>query len=154
MPVNPSWLVALGICVAAALPQNLPPLSRRLFMSVPGTLICLGVIAWLISGPSPVLGIALILLWGAISIIPGYEPFVVLQKSRVQKGKQWLSESILQEDPPDAIQEKTETGYMIHDKVVNPARWGSETAMDEHPAGIQERTVPRIPEVDDNNTRH
>ena len=154
MPVNPSWLVAAGICVGAALPQNIPAAFRRFIVHPIGAVALFIVAGWLMSGPSPVLAVSLLLLFGSVSLIRT-EPFqaVILNKDKIaDKGQRWLSEEILHEEP-EGIQERTEEPQLLLNRVTPDEQhpWESETTLNEHTSAIQERPISAPIEYDESN---
>jgi len=165
MPVNPSWVVAAGLAVAAALPHNLPIWLRKSLLSMPGTIVLFSVATWLIAtSSSPVLAVALLLLWGSVSLLPLNEGFqaTVLNKNRIgtdaNKVHRWFSEETLNEEP-EGIQERTEESQLTLNRVEpdESAEWTSEHVLQgSAPAAIQERPSMRPPEYDEssNSVRH
>jgi len=158
MPVNPSWLIAGGICVLAALPKNIHPVGCNIILHPIGALILLCISAWLISGPSPVLGVSLILLLGSVALAvaggsgfmkstEGFKGSEVLRKSEVKSNKRWFAESCLDEIPEE-IQQRTEEPQFLVDRVTQSGSWEAERALDEKPMIIEDTPVARPPEYD------
>jgi len=164
MPANPSWLVATGVCIVAAMPQNIPSSVRRVLIHPVGAFALIMLTVWLLMGPSPILAVSLLLLFGSVSLLridSRLEPFMtpVLNKDIVgtKEKRRWLSEEILQEEP-DAIQERTEEPPLRYNQVTDNEEhpWESETTLNEHTVAIQERPVSTPPEYDEssNSLRH
>jgi hypothetical protein len=152
IPVEPSWLVAAGLAILAALPQQVPKAAATAFRTWLGAAAWLAVAIW-VGLRKPVLGIAMGLLLVAVRLAPTTaEPFTapILNKDRVhsRERQRWLSEEVLSEDP-HGIQERTENPGLLYDKVSAEERaagWHSEKVLGEHPEAIQERPVPSMPE--------
>ena len=146
IPVEPSWLVSVGIIILAVLPHQLPrSLTRGLQTNLGGILFAAAslYIFWL----KPVLGTSLLLLLAAIRSATYLEGFVAtptITKDPVEKRQKWLVEEVMDEDP-SGIQERTEGPGILYDAVKQNHRWGSEEALDEHPEGIQDRPIGSSP---------
>jgi len=148
IPVEPSWLVSVGIVVLAVLPHQIPRgITRGLQSNLGGLLFAAG--ALFIFWHKPVLGTALLLLLAAIrsaSYLEGFVATPTITKDPVAKPnpKKWLVEDVLDEDP-SGIQQRTDGPGILYDAVKQNHRWGSEEALDEHPEGIQDRPVGSSP---------
>lgn len=145
IPVAPSWLVASGIVLLAAMPHKVPFTFRSMVATPLGSIVLLGLSAWLWT-LKPVLGIALALLTASIYIRSRNEGFLaapVLIKDRVRKdGTRWVGEEILSEDP-HTIQERTEEPNLLVDEVSGEESrpWFAESSLGETSEAIQERPV-------------
>jgi len=146
IPVEPSWLVSVGIVILAVLPHQLPrSMTRGLQSNLGGILFAAG--SLFIFWKKPVLGTALILLLASIrsaNYLEGFMATPTITKDPVTKPKKWFVEEIMDEDP-HGIQERTDGPGILYDAVKQDQRWGSEEALDEHPEGIQDRPVGSSP---------
>ncbi len=148
IPVEPSWLVAIGLVLLAVLPHQIPPTLRRLLSHPIGAILLLLVAAAIgVWYKKPVLGAALLLLVAAVQIRDRTHPregfaAPILVKDRRPKGSvDWFVEDTLGEDP-HGIQERTEEGGFLYDEVEGPSRpWFVESTLNERPLAVQERTV-------------
>ncbi len=159
-PVEPSWIVAIGLILLAVLPHQIPRMGRSILRHPAGAL-AFAVIAAFVAYNVPVLGAALFLFLAAVLLAaaPTTEYFapMVLNKEEVdtkQKRQRWLNEEILSE-LPDAIQEKSDSTYLNYDKVTEQesGQWAAEDMLDEHPVGIQDRTISTDPDYDTSSSR-
>jgi len=159
-PVEPSWIIAIGLILLAVLPHQIPRIGRTILQHPAGAL-AFAVIAAFVAYKVPVLGAAMFLFLAAVLLAtaPSTEYFspMVLNKEEVdkkEKKQRWLNEEILSE-LPDAIQEKSDSTYLNFDKVTEQesGRWTSEDILDEHPVGIQDRTISTDPEYDTSSSR-
>jgi len=148
-PMEPSWLVAVGLALLAVLPHQLPRPVRVFLQHPAGAALLLAVAAAVgIWYKKPVLGIAILLLVAAIQIrtrafpTEGFAAPILVKDKIAQKEKsRWFVEETLNEDP-HGIQEHTDEGGLLYDEVQHPAKpWFVENSLGEHPAAIQERTV-------------
>jgi hypothetical protein len=148
IPVEPSWLVAIGLILLAVLPHQIPPLPLRILRHPLGAalllLVAAAIGAWY---KKPVLGIALLLLVAAVQIRARAHPregfaAPILVKDRSPKNHaNWFVEDTLGEDP-HGTQERTEDGGFLYDEVEGPSRpWFVESSLNERPVAVQERTV-------------
>lgn len=146
IPVEPSWIVAVGLVLLAALPHQIPAAGRRLLEHPVGALLfaALAAIVW---SYHPVLGTAMLLLVAALRLRKKspVEEFSapILIKDRVSpKRQRWLQEEVMMEDP-HVIQERTQESGFILDRVSEDEAkpWFVESTMEETPIAIQERPV-------------
>lgn len=159
-PVEPSWIVAIGLILLAVLPHQIPRIGRSILRHPAGAL-AFAVIAAFVAYKVPVLGAAMFIFLAAVllAVPAAAENFVpmVLNKEEVdknQKKQRWLNEEILSE-LPDAIQEKSDSTYLNYDRVTEQeaGQWAAEDILDEHPIGIQDRTISTDPDYDTNSSR-
>jgi len=160
-PVEPSWILAVGLILLAVLPHQIPRMGRRVLQHPMGALVFAGLAAYIYT-KVPVLGVAMFILLAGLLLaswtsIENFAP-MTLNKETVQKKdkKRWLNEEILSE-LPDAIQEKTENTHLNYDEVTDQesAPWSVEDMLGEHPVGIQDRTINTDFDYDDSgSTRH
>jgi len=156
-PVEPSWIVSIGLVLLAVLPHQIPVSGRRFLQHPIGSMLFAAVsaaVAW----KKPSLGMAmLILLAGAVLSTAPVEHFgaMVLNKDRIQKQQnqqkhRWYEEEVLSEDP-HGIQERTENPILNYDEVTDQEAepWFGERTLDEQPEAIQEKPVGSVPEYDD-----
>lgn len=151
-PVAPSWIVAGGLVVLAAMPHKLPPHFRAFVRQPLGFLLAAAAVAWLFMKHS-VLGVACAMLILSVAIHRAVEGFVnppILIKDIVQKPPQkqqrWYEEAVMSEEPA-MIQDRTEESTFLHDEVSPDERavaWYDEEALNQSPLAIQERGVPDI----------
>ena len=154
-PVEPSWIVSMGLITLAVLPHQIPESGRRTLEHPIGSLLFAALSVWVV-WKKPVLGAAmLIFLTGVVlhAHPATKEPFaaIKLSKDHVQKpARRWLGEEILSEDP-HAIQERTENPTLNYDKVTDQEseQWHDERVLDEHPYAIQDKAVGTVPEYDE-----
>jgi hypothetical protein len=144
IPVEPSWLVAMGIILLAALPHQIPPAGRRLLTHPIGALLfaALAAVVW---WHHPVLGTAMILLVVALRQSPraeGFAPQILIKDRVAPKRQQWLQEEVMMEEP-HIIQERTQDSGFILDRVSEEEAkpWFVESVLEETPVAIQERPV-------------
>jgi hypothetical protein len=157
IPVEPSWLVAVGLVLLAALPHQIPATGRRVLTHPVGALL-FAAIAAVVWWSHPVLGTAMFLLVAALRLRPTTEGFApqILIKDRVRpKGPRWHQEEVMMEEPT-MIQERTaDSGGFILDRVSEEEAkpWFVESTLEENPAAIQERPVrPADPSETDYET--
>ena len=158
-PLEPSWLLSIGLILLAVLPHQIPAIGRRILTHPIGALLFAGLAAFVWTHV-PVLGAAMVLFLAGVLISSwlvqreGFAP-MVLNKEGVEKKdkKRWLNEEILSE-LPDAIQEKTDRTYLNYDEVTEQesAPWAVEDALGEHPVGIQDRAISTEPDYDDSSS--
>ena len=153
-PVEPSWIVSVGLIVLAVLPHQIPESGRHILQHPVGSLLFAALSAW-VAWKAPVLGAAMfIFLTGVIlHSKPTREPFAAihLNKESVPKNsRKWLGEELMSEDP-HAIQERTDNPTLNYDEVSEheSAPWHGEGALNEQPHAIQERPVGVVPEYDE-----
>lgn len=151
-PVAPSWIIASGIVVLAAMPHKLPPHFRAFVRQPLGFLLAAAAIAWLFT-KHLVLGVACAMLIISVVLHRAVEGFVnppilikdVVQKPVQQQKKQlWYEEAVMSEEPT-MIQDRTEESTFLHDEVTPEERaisWYDEEALNQSPLAIQERGVP------------
>lgn len=143
IPVEPSWIVAAGLILLAALPHQVPHRFRQFVKSYLGGVISIAGGVWLFR-KKPVLGMAFFLMILGIyatDIAESFSPMNLL-KDKVQKKQRWYQEEVMSEDP-HVIQERTEDPNLLKDEVTeqDAKPWFGESVMEEHPEGIQERPV-------------
>lgn len=146
IPVEPSWLLSVGIVILAVLPHQLPRSITSALQSNLGGLL-FAAVALFIFYLKPVLGTALLLLLASVRSATYLEGFIAtptITKDRVVRQKKWLVEDIMDEDP-HGIQERTDGPGILYDSVKKDNLWESEEALDEHPEGIQDRPVGSSP---------
>jgi hypothetical protein len=163
IPVEPSWIVALGLVTLAVLPHQVPRAGRLILQHPIGAILFAVLSAW-VATKIPVLGAAMLIflacVWlsasaGGVKDIEGFSP-IILNKDSVQKTPEqkkptrWLNEEILSEIP-DAIQERTDNTYLNYDAVTEQesGTWSAEDILGETPTGIQERVIANEPDYDD-----
>jgi hypothetical protein len=159
IPVEPSWIVAIGLIVLAVLPHQVPRAGRIVLQHPIGAILFAVLSAW-VATKIPVLGAAMLIFLAGVylssaSAIEGFAP-MVLNKDSVQKPPEqkkpnrWLNEEILSEIP-DAIQERSDNTYLNYDAVTDQesGTWSAEDMLGETPIGIQERVIANEPEYDD-----
>ena len=152
-PVEPSWIVSMGLIVLAVLPHQIPTVGRHAIHHPIGRLLFAAASAG-VAYMKPVLGAAMFIFMAGIilhSDTPTFtEAFAAtnLNKDRVNpKGRRkWFDEEMLSEDTR-AIQERTENPVMSYDEIVDhdAEPWYNEN---EVPRAIQEKAVPTVPEYD------
>ena len=147
-PIEPSWIVSLGIVVLAVLPHQIPRSGRRMINHPIGRILFAAASAavWYLK---PVLGTAMFILLVGIMLHPEKaEPFA-LNKEPATSHK-WFGEKALNETPR-AIQERTENPVMSFDEIVDHEAepWHSEQVLHEQPHAIQEKAVGTVPEYDE-----
>jgi len=145
--VEPSWIVASGVILLAAMPHQLGAAGIRLLRSWVGIVASLGAVGWIYT-QRPVLAIACLMLLVSVNIIPVtvYERFTpTINRDVVQPlhRRRWLQEEIMSEDP-HVIQERSENPAMLYDKVSEQedSKWHDESVLGHSPQAIQERPVP------------
>jgi len=162
IPVEPSWIVAVGLVTLAVLPHQVPRAGRLILQHPIGAILFAVLSAW-VTTKIPVLGAAMLIFLASIYLastsvtkdIEGFAP-LVLNKDSVQKAPEhkksnrWLNEEILSEIP-DAIQERSDNTYLNYDAVTEQesGTWSAEDILGETPTGIQERVIANEPEYDD-----
>ena len=159
-PVEPSWIVSLGVIVLAVLPHQIPRAGREAIQHPIGRLLfaAFSAVIWYVK---PVLGMSLLIMMAGILLHApsAVEPFAAtnLNKERVQPVSgpgsgvhKWFDEYVLREEPR-AIQERTENPVMSYDEVVDDDTniWHSERILHEQPKAIQEKAVGTVPEYDE-----
>lgn len=147
-PVEPSWLVAIGIILLTVLPHQIPRPVASVLRHPLGAILAVALaaaVAWY--GRKPVLAVAIILLVAAIQIHRNQEgfaaPILIKDRRKDNHESRWLSEEVLNEDP-HGTQERTEEGGFLYDEVQHGGEerpWFVESTLDEHPQAIQERPV-------------
>jgi hypothetical protein len=146
-PIEPSWIVSLGLVVLAVLPHQIPRSGRRAINHPIGRILfaALSVAVWYLK---PVLGTAMFILLVGIMLHPDMEPFA-LNKERAMSHT-WFGEEALHETPR-AIQERTENPVISFDEIVDheSTQWHSERVLNEQPHAIQEKAVGTVPEYDE-----
>lgn len=153
VPVEPSWIVSLGVIVLAVLPHQIPRAGREAIHHPIGRLLFAAFAAavWYVK---PVLGMSLLIMLAGIilHVSSTMETFAAtnLNKERVQTSHTWFDEKVLREEPR-AIQERTENPVMSYDEVVDHDTnvWHSERILHEQPIAIQEKAVGTVPEYDE-----
>jgi hypothetical protein len=147
VPVNPSWIVSIGLIILAALPHNVPEFGRRLLSDTIVRVLFAGAAIY-IGLMNPVLGTAMLIFLASTVLFPISEGFVVanLNKDYVQpkKRKDWLGEELMSEDP-HGIQDLTSETNLNFDSVPeNKPSWIIEKILGEHPTAIQDKPVPEF----------
>jgi hypothetical protein len=162
IPIEPSWIVALGLVTLAVLPHQVPRVGRHVLQHPIGAVLFAVLSAW-VTTKIPVLGAAMLIFLVGVYLssasaakeIEGFSP-IVLNKDSVQKPPEhkkpnrWLNEEILSEIP-DAIQERTDNTYLNYDAVTEQesGTWSAENILGETPTGIQERVIANEPDYDE-----
>lgn len=153
-PVEPSWIVSVGLIILAVLPHKLPPVGIAALRHPAGALV-FAVLSTYVAWTVPVLGAAMFIFLAGVLLHTKEErePFAaaILNKDRVQHKKhRWLDEEVLHEDPR-GIQEKTENPVLNYDEVMDyeAEPWYGEGVLDEQPHAIQEKPVGSVPEYDE-----
>jgi hypothetical protein len=138
-PIEPTWIVSLGIIVLAALPHQIPvPIAFGL--RTPLGAFAFGLLSVAALWKKPVLGMAMMILLVATWMSNYIEGFSTnITKDKIYTKKRWLSEEIMHEEPT-FIQERTEQ-IILNDEVQDMEPWMVEETLGEHPSGIQERPV-------------
>jgi len=145
IPMEPSWIVAVGLVILAVLPHQVPVAGRRVLKNWIGAVTFAAAAAWVFTRVPP-LGIAMFMLLFAIHMMGDIEGFSaqILTKDNVtqqQRKKRWLPEEVFSEDP-HGIQDRTEGPEMRYDAVdYKKDHWFVEDSLNEHPEAIQERPV-------------
>jgi hypothetical protein len=143
IPVEPSWVIAMGMILLAVLPHQVPLSFRKAVHSHIGLVCLLSIAVWIFT-KSPVLGMAMFILIAGIRMAKLIEPFApqTLIQDKVQKKKVWFGEEVMSEDP-HTIQERTDSPGLIRDQVTDQDAkpWFGEEALEEHTTEIQERPV-------------
>ena len=144
IPVEPSWIVSLGLVVLAVLPHQIPVAGRRVLKNWIGSIAFATGAAWVFTRVPP-LGIAMVMLLFGIHMSGDVEGFAapILNKDPVtkQQKKRWLPEEVFSEDP-HGIQDRTEGPELRYDAVDHDKdHWFVEDTLNEHPEAIQERPV-------------
>ena len=147
IPVNPSWIVSIGLIILAALPHNVPEFGRRL-LSDTIVRVLFAAAAIYIGLMNPVLGIAMLIFLASTVLFPITEGFVIanLNKDKVhyKKRNDWLGEELMSEDP-HGIQDLTSETNLNFDSVPeNKPSWIIEKILGEHPTAIQDKPVPEF----------
>jgi hypothetical protein len=167
-PVEPSWIVSIGMVILAVLPHQIPAAGRHLLQHPNGSLLFAAVSA-VVAWKKPTLGMAMfILLAGVVLSEKAVEQFaaMVLNKDSVQRKRQnqnqnstsnqkhrWYEEEVLSEDP-HGIQERTENPILNYDEVTEQESepWFGERTLNETPEAIQEKPVGTTTEYDDDGS--
>lgn len=145
IPVEPSWLVAVGLVLLAALPHQIPAAGRRLLEHPVGALL-LAALAAVVWWHHPVLGTAMFLLVAALRLRAtaneGFAPQILIKDRVSPRRSRWFQEEVMMEDP-HVIQERTQESGFILDRVTEEEAkpWFVESTMEETPVAIQERPV-------------
>jgi len=168
VPMEPSWIVSIGLILLAVLPHQIPTVGREALQSWVGGLAFAGLSFW-VTTQSPVLGVAMLLLlvgiiadgWrGAKGLKEGFHSTITtstLQKDHVttsgrdKKQHRWFEEEVLMEEP-SMIQDKSEDPGLLFDRVTasdRSNRWFDEEQLGEYPVAIQERPVWSFGESDE-----
>jgi hypothetical protein len=157
-PVAPSWIVAGGLVVLAAMPHKLPPHFRAFVRQPLGFLLAAAAVAWLTT-KHVVLGAACAMLILSVVIHGVAEGFVnptilikdAVKKPKEEKPRRWYEEAVMAEEPT-MIQDRTEDNTFLHDELSPEEKavaWHDEEILHQSPYAIQERGVPdtdRYPE--------
>jgi MFS superfamily sulfate permease-like transporter len=169
IPVDPSWLVSVGLVLLAVLPHQVPATFRRAMRAPLGAILFGAATVWVWT-MKPVLGIAMGIFLAAMVIYVGRheirEGFSIsvkadnalalsyeiregfhnstptLIRDRVPpKSHRWFQEVVMQEKPA-VIQERTESGRITVDTVTehDATPWHDEPYGAPH--AIQERAAP------------
>jgi hypothetical protein len=151
-PVAPSWIIAGGVIVLAAMPHKLSPHFRAFVRQPLGFMLAAAATAWLLT-KHVVLGIACAMLILSVVIHRAVEGFAnppilikdVIKRPLSNKQQQhWFEESVMEEEPA-MIQDRTEESTFLQD-IVSPEErattWYDEQALHQNPLAIQERGVP------------
>lgn len=153
-PVEPSWIVSIGLVLLAVLPHKIPR-SGRTFLQHPAGAVLFAAASVFVAWKKPVLGMAMFVLLAGVIVGNGsVENFaVVLNKDRVAKNlpkHRWYEEEVMTEDP-HGIQERTENASLNYDEVSDHESepWFGERVMDEKPEAIQEKPVGSIPDYNE-----
>ena len=155
-PVEPSWIVSVGLIVLAVLPHQIPKIGREVMNHPIGRLLFSAVSA-AVAYMKPVLGAAMYICMAGIILhessgIPTFtETFAATNLNKdivnMKERRRWFDEEVLSENPK-AIQEKTENPTMSYDEIVDhdAEPWHNEN---EVPRAIQEKAVATVPEYDE-----
>jgi len=156
-PVEPSWIVSVGLIILAVLPHKIPASGRHVLEHPIGSLL-FAALSVFIALKIPVLGAAMIIFLAGIilhaQLVVKKETFsgTYLNNDKVTKKERhrWHEEEVLMEEP-DAVQVKTDDPAIQYDKVTEEgsAPWLGEGALHEKPYAIQEKPVGEVPEYDD-----
>jgi hypothetical protein len=142
--VEPSWIVASGIVVIAALPSQLSPQITGFLQSGIGITAVLALAVWLFR-KRPILTAALLMLLFATNVNTAERFTPTINRDTVERPqrRKWLQEEVLSEDP-HSIQERTEGPAILYDKVTEQesSQWHDEETLGQNPSAIQERPVP------------
>lgn len=144
IPVEPSWIVAMGMILLAVLPHQVPLSFRKAVHNKIVFLCLVGIAGWLYT-KVPVLGTAMMIMIAGIrmaKIKEHFAPQTLIQDKVHKKKKVWFEEEVMSEDP-HTIQERTDSPGLIRDHVTeqDAKPWFGESALDEHTTEIQERPV-------------
>jgi hypothetical protein len=161
IPVEPSWLISVGVVLLAVLPHQIPIHIRRALTSWIGAVAFVAVSGWVFVR-RPVLGTAMFMLLAAVWLAQSVEGFAapVLNRNPMptphpaQKRRRWFNEEVFHEEPA-GIQERTEDPALLYDEVFqeDSDRWFVERTLDEHPEAIMERPVHTAADADDGNDK-
>jgi hypothetical protein len=156
-PVEPSWIISIGLIVLAVLPHKIPAVGRRVLEHPIGSLVFAGMAAF-VAWQIPVLGAAMLIFLAGIllhaSPVGKREGFAAsnLNNEKVQKKERqrWHDELVMMEEP-EAVQVKTGDPVLQYDKVTDEesAQWFGEATLNERPQGIQDKPVGEVPEYDE-----
>jgi len=159
IPVEPSWIVAAGLIILAALPHKVPATGRYILRHPVGAVLFAG-LSIAVTMKVPVLGVAMLLFLAGVWFMRSdrAEAFTptVLNKDQVQpsvkipRRSRWFEEEVLSEDP-HAVQERTDSPTLTYDKVEGSNKWWAEDVLDETPLAIQERGVSTEADSDDHH---
>ena len=162
IPVEPSWIVAAGLIILAALPHKVPATGRYILRHPVGAVLFAG-LSIAVTMKVPVLGVAMLLFLAGVwfmrtSRVETFTP-TVLNKDQVQTSvkkssqrarNRWFEEEVLSEDPL-AVQERTDNPTLTYDEVEGSGQWWAEEVLDETPLAIQERGVSTEADSDDHH---
>ena len=138
-PVEPSWIVGLGLVVLGVLPHQVPHHGRRVLQNPVGGLVFAALSVY-VASKHPVLGAAMLIFLAGL-VFDGFrrqEGFTAttLNKERVKQNNRWLGEELLSETPV-GVQDNTFTSVLNYDKVSTKHRWGEEDTLDVKPEAVQ-----------------
>jgi hypothetical protein len=160
-PVEPSWIVSVGLIVLAVLPHQIPKIGREAINHPIGRLLFAAASA-AVAYMKPVLGAAMFIFMAGIILhessgTPTFnETFAATNLNKdivnMKEKRRWFDEEVLSENPK-AIQEKTENPVMSYDEIVDhdAEPWQSEHAA---PHAIQEKAVAVVPEYDEGGSSY
>jgi hypothetical protein len=168
IPVDPSWVVSIGLVLLAVLPHQVPMTFRHAMRAPLGAILFGAATVWVWT-MKPVLGIAMGVFLAAMVIYEGrhgmregfrtsakadsslflshgiregFNATPTLIRDRVPKNShRWFQEIVMQEKP-SVIQERTESGRITVDSVTehDATPWHDEPYGAPH--AIQERAAP------------
>ena len=149
IPVDPSWLVSVGLVILAVLPHQVPATFRHAIRAPLGAVLFGAATVWIWT-MKPVLGIAMAIFLAAIMIYQSHHTMLtegysstastLIRDHVPAKSQRWFQEVAMREKPK-VIQERTEDGRLNVDMVSehDATPWHDEP--DGAPLVIQERTV-------------